>query len=61
MTSINYNQTIVDCPSLGLQDVPLRTVERMVQHTWQTRESISFVLHCDLDGRLTVIDSVPTA
>jgi len=61
MSGTDYSQTIVDCPSLGLRDVSLRTVERILQDEWQTLESFGFVLHCDSNGRLTVADSVPIA
>jgi hypothetical protein len=61
MSGIDYSETIVDCPSLGLRDVSLRTVERVLQDDYQTLESFSFVLRCDSSGKLTVTDSVPIA
>ena len=62
MSGIDYSETIVDCPSLALQDVSLRTVERILQEDYQTLESsFSFVLRCDSSGKLTVTDSVPIA
>jgi len=61
MSGIDYSETIVDCPSLGLRDVSLRTVERILQDDYQTSESFSFVLRCDSSGKLTVTDSVPIA
>jgi hypothetical protein len=59
MSSTDYSETIVDCPSLGLRGVSLRTVERILQDDYQTLESFSFVLRCDSSGKLTVTDSVP--
>jgi hypothetical protein len=61
MSGIDYSETIVDCPSLGLQDVSLRTVERILQDDYQTLESFSFVLRCDPSGKLIVTDSAPIA
>jgi hypothetical protein len=59
MTVLDYHHTVVDCPSLGLQAVPLRTVERLVQNAWQTRLPIAFVVHRGGGDHLTVVDSVP--
>ena len=61
MSGRDYSQTLVDCPSLGLQNVSLSTIERILQDEWQTVESFGFVLRCDSGGRLTVVDSVPIA
>jgi hypothetical protein len=59
MSGTHYSETIVDCPSLGLRDVSLSTVERILQDEWQTLESFAFVLGYNSNGRLTVTDSVP--
>ena len=51
--------SVVDCPSLGLEAVSLRTAERIVQNERQTLLPIAFVVHRGADGHLTVIDTVP--
>lgn len=61
MTRLDYHRTIVDCPSLGLQRVSLRKVERILQHEWRTEAHIAFVLHRDSSGTLTAIESLPPA
>ena len=61
MSESDYSQVIVDCPSLGLRDVSLSAIERILQDELQTVESFGFVLCCESDGRLTVVDSMPIA
>ena len=61
MSRSDYSQVIVDCPSLGLRDVSLSAIERILQDELQTVESFGFVLCCESDGRLTVVDSMPIA
>jgi hypothetical protein len=59
MNRLDYDNTIVDCPSLRLRGVPLRAVEREVQRAWRTMRPIRFVLHKGDKGNLTVISSIP--
>lgn len=59
MNTLNYDETIVDCPGLDLRRITLRTVERIVQAAWHTTKSVSFRVHQSDDGRLTVIESLP--
>lgn len=59
MNKVDYDQLFVDCPSLRLKNVTLRTVEREVQQVWGTNDPIDFVLYRGSGGRPTVTDSVP--
>jgi hypothetical protein len=61
MSGSDYSHIIVDCPSLGLRDVSLSAIERILQDELQTVESFGFVLCCESNGRLTVVDSTPIA